>query len=86
MAAMEIGGSSNHLAKQVEANLLAMRDAFIARCEQAVRDGELPAHTDCSAVASMLLAMTRGIIVLNRGVEDADLLNSAVAGMIASLD
>jgi hypothetical protein len=47
-----------------------MRDLeslFRQRLDRAVRDGELPGNTDTLALASFLLAMTRGLAALHRG-------------------
>lgn len=85
MAAMEFGGSDSEAGKRVAANLEWMRDAFKRRCVRAVDDGELPKDTDTDAVAAMLLAMTRGVAVLNRGHSDPALVRQAVKGMMASL-
>ncbi len=85
MAAMEFGGRGSEAARRVEANLEWMRGAFRSRCARAVEDGQLPENTDADAVAAMLLAMTRGVAVLNRGHSDPAVVRQAVKGMMASL-
>ena len=86
MAAMELGGDGGAVARRVEANLEGLRQAFRQSCARAVEAGELPRDTDCDAIAAMLLAMTRGVAVLNRGHSDPDVVRDAVRGMISSLD
>lgn len=86
MAAMELGGDGSDLAHRVESGLEAMRNAFRQSCTRAVEAGELPQDTDCEAVAAMLLAMTRGVAVLDRGHSDPEVVRDAVRGMMASLD
>lgn len=85
MAAMEFGGGGGDAARRVEANLEWMRDAFRKRCARAVAEGQLSADTDANAMAAMLLAMTRGVAVLNRGHSDPRLVREAVKGMLAAL-
>ena len=85
MAAMEFGGADCEAARRVEANLDWMYDAFRRRCARAVAEGELPCETDADSVAAMLLAMTRGVAVLNRGHSDPELVRAAVRGLLASL-
>ncbi len=86
MAAMEFGGAEGEAAGRVEANLDWMHHAFRERCVRAIEDGQLPGDADAAAIAAMLLAMTRGIAVLNRGHSDPDLVRRAVSGMLAALD
>ncbi|MGI9464400.1 MAG: TetR family transcriptional regulator C-terminal domain-containing protein, partial [Aestuariivirgaceae bacterium] len=86
MAAMEIGGGTSLAAKRVKTNLETVRTAFADRCAQAVADGQVPADTDCEAFAAMLLAMTRGIAVLNRGHPDPEVVRAAKRGILATLD
>ncbi len=85
MAAMEFGGKGGEASKRAEVNLEAMRQAFHTRCRQAIKDGQLADDTDCEAVAAMLLAMTRGIAVLNRGHPDRQIVRTAIRGMLSGL-
>ncbi len=82
MAAMELGQSAGMSAGLVCANLEAQRDAFEARCRQAVADGELAADTDCGALAAMLVSISRGLAVLNRAEGNSALARQAVAGLL----
>ncbi len=86
MAAMEVGGGDSAAAIRIQNGLEQMRDAFVGRCQKAVSDGQLPRDTDAAAMGAMLLAMTRGIAVLNRGHPDHELGRAAVRGMLAALD
>ena len=86
MAAMELGGGNGPPAHLVETNLEAVRLAFRKRCARAVTDGQLPSDADCDALAAMLLAMTRGIAVLNRGHSDPSVVRAAVRGVLGSID
>lgn len=86
MAAMEFGSEDCEVGKRVEANLDWMRKAFADRCMRAIAEGQLPEDTDADAVAAMLLAMTRGVAVLNRGHSDPALVRQAVKGMMVSLE
>lgn len=86
MAAMEVGGGDSVAATRIQNGLEQMREAFVARCRRAVDDGQLPRDTDVQAMGAMILAMTRGIAVLNRGHPDPELGRAAVRGMLATLD
>ncbi len=86
MAAMEVGGGDSLAATRIQNGLEQMREAFVARCRKAVVDGQLPRDTDVQAMGAMILAMTRGIAVLNRGHPDPELGRAAVRGMLAALD
>ncbi|MEM7774312.1 MAG: TetR/AcrR family transcriptional regulator [Pseudomonadota bacterium] len=85
MAALEVGRRQGLAAKHVRKGLDSMRAVFESRCARAVRDGQLPRDTDCFALSTTMLALTRGIAVLNRGHPDAHLLTAAVDGFLASL-
>lgn len=89
MAALENGGALDTegsiapVQEAVEAGLETMNATFKARCDKAVETGELPVGTDTQALASMLLAMSRGIAVIGRGHSDIQMARQAVVGMLA---
>ena len=85
MAAMEVGTSDCPAADLLLAALDRQRGDFERRCARAVEDGELDPGIDTQAVAAMLLSMTRGIAVLNRGQGNAELARKAVQGMLGAL-
>ncbi|MEM7522755.1 MAG: TetR/AcrR family transcriptional regulator [Pseudomonadota bacterium] len=85
MAAMEAGGPGTTCGALAAESQDKARAAFTARAAQGVRDGDLPAGTDCAALGAMLLAQTRGLAVLNKGAGDAELAREAVRGLMASL-
>lgn len=85
MAAIEVGGGCSRPAELVTENLDSMRDAFEDRLARAKADGQLPPDTDCEAAAAALLAMTRGIAVLNRGYGDTATARVAVKCLLGSL-
>ena len=86
MAAMEFGASAGVVGRRVEAHLDWMHDAFRRRCARAIEDGQLPRDRDADSLAAMILAMTRGVAVLNRGHSDPALVRDAIKGMLAALD
>lgn len=69
-AALEIGGGHDTLGSRIKSQFENMRTAMKLRSDRAVADGELPAETDTEALASFLLAMTRGLAALHRGYDD----------------
>jgi TetR/AcrR family transcriptional regulator, transcriptional repressor for nem operon len=82
MAALEVGGHDGDLGHRVKLGLDIMHKAFSDRCRQAVFDGQVQETMDCEAMGAMLLAMTRGLAVLDRGQSDPALVRSAVQGML----
>jgi AcrR family transcriptional regulator len=82
MAALELGGTEGPVGKTIHSNLEITEAALRARCERAVRDGDLPEGTDCAALAALFLALARGLPALNRGFGD---LRSSVLAVQAML-
>ncbi|MEH6468329.1 MAG: TetR/AcrR family transcriptional regulator [Porticoccus sp.] len=82
MAIMEVGGADNRASDLVIELMERMRTRFEQRCKQAVNDRQLDANSDCAAMAAMILSMTRGIAVLNRGYGDMDIARQAIKGML----
>lgn len=85
MATMEVGGTDNRASDLVIELMERMRTRFEQRCKQAVNDGQLSANGDCAALAAMILSMTRGIAVLNRGYGDMDIARQAIKGMLYAI-
>ena len=70
MAALELGGSNGEIGRVILGNMEITEVALRARCDRAVRDGELPPDTDTEAVASLFLTVIHGLPALNRGLGD----------------
>ncbi|MBL4567935.1 MAG: TetR/AcrR family transcriptional regulator [Porticoccus sp.] len=85
LATMEVGGADNRASELVIKLRERMRTCFEQRCKQAVNDGQLDASSDCAALAAMILSMTRGIAVLNRGYGDLDIARQAINGMLSGM-
>lgn len=85
MATIEISGTNNRAFDLATEGMERMRTHFEQRCEQAVNDGQLDINSDCSALAAMILSMTRGIAVLNRGYGDVIIARQAVKGMLCGI-
>lgn len=62
-----------------------MRRQLELRCQQAVTDGQLPADTDCSALAAMILSMSRGVAVLHRGYGNLEVAKQAISSMLNAI-
>ena len=78
MAAMEEGGAGNEISQSVDREMAGLKRRLFLRFEQAVSDGQLPADTDSDALASLFLALTRGVAVLHRGSSDHASIASAL--------
>ncbi|MEO1000543.1 MAG: TetR/AcrR family transcriptional regulator [Pseudomonadota bacterium] len=83
MAAMETGAGVR--GSQVRAGLEAMEEAFLARCRRAAAEGELRPGWAPEPLAAMLLAMTRGVAVLNAGYGDTRAAEAAVEGLMTTV-
>ena len=82
MAIIEMSGADNRASNLVIEGMERMRTRFEQRCTQAVNDRQLSANSDCAALAAMILSMTRGIAVLNRGYGDMNIARQAIKGML----
>ena len=85
MAALELGGAQGPVGALIRANLQEWLSALRARCDRAVRDGELPPATDTEALASLFLAVMRGLPALNRGFGDLRSAALAVKALLQML-
>lgn len=85
MAALELGGAEGPVGALIRANLQEWLSALRARCDRAVRDGELPPDTDTEALASLFLAVMRGLPALNRGFGDLRSAALAVKALLQML-
>lgn len=85
MAALEMGGSDKYAAKVVNQGMEYVRSHFEKRCLQGIVDQQLAADSDCLALSAMLLAMTRGIAVLNRGYNNSDMARKSITAMLKTL-
>ena len=85
MAALELGGTDGAIGMIIRANLQQWATALRARCDRAARDGELPPDTDTEALASLFLAVMRGLPALNRGLGDLSASALAVKALLQML-
>ncbi|AWF82879.1 TetR family transcriptional regulator [Microbulbifer sp. A4B17] len=67
MAAMELGASEGFLADLVAKGTNDMLGRIEARMQKAIDDGQLQAGVDCAALAAMVMAVSRGVVALNKG-------------------
>ena len=86
MAAMEKGGSDSDVSRAVAGELGSLKQQLLKRFEQAVKDGQLPDRTDCETLASLILAVTRGVAVIHRGSGDETTISNALNGVLALLE
>jgi TetR/AcrR family transcriptional repressor of nem operon len=85
MAALELGGTEGAVGAIIRANLQLWAGALRARCDRAVREGELPPNTDTEALASLFLAVMRGLPALNRGFGELSSCALAVKALLQML-
>ena len=84
-AALELGGREAAASQRIADQMVRTERAFERRCRQAVRDGELPTGTDTCGLASLFLAMTRGLAALHRGYGDTKSVERARHAMMQVL-
>jgi AcrR family transcriptional regulator len=85
MAALELGGTEGPIGTLIRTDLQKWLSALRARCDRAVRDGELPPGTDTEALASLFLAVMRGLPALDRGFGDLRSAALAVKALLQML-
>ena len=84
-AALELGGREAASSQRIADQMARTERAFERRFRQAVRDGELPTNTDTRGLASLVLAMTRGLAALHRGYGDTKSVERARRAMMQVL-
>ncbi len=84
-AALEFGAGHKSQGERVKGQLQRAEAALLERCKKAMTDGDLPLETDCEAVASFLLAMTRGLAAIQRGYGNVEAVLRAKHAMIEML-
>ncbi|WP_299493247.1 TetR/AcrR family transcriptional regulator [uncultured Shewanella sp.] len=72
MGALEMGDKNNIVSGLISNGLEEMLVYIEQRCLKAIEDKQLDAKMDCSELAAMILAVTRGVVVLNMGTGNAN--------------
>ncbi|TQV89531.1 TetR/AcrR family transcriptional regulator [Aliikangiella coralliicola] len=72
MAALEMGSSDSFVADFIDKGLKEMLGKIEQRLAQGVKDGQLVAGTDCKALAAMIVAVSRGAIVIHLGTRGSE--------------
>lgn len=67
LAAIEMGGKDGLFTDVISTGLEDMISGVEKRCKIALKDNQLKAGTDCRSLASMIIAVSRGVIILNMG-------------------
>jgi AcrR family transcriptional regulator len=84
-AAVELGGDHDDAGPRIREQMRELETLFRKRLQRAVAEGELPRTTDVSSLASLLLAMTRGLAALHRGYADVRAVRRAKQAMMQLL-
>lgn len=71
MAALEMGGREDFLGEIISKGLHEMLESLELRLKRAQEERQLSADRNCQSLAAMILAVTRGVIVLNMGTGSA---------------
>jgi AcrR family transcriptional regulator len=85
-AALELGGRDVTVGDRIRDQMRDLERLFRQRLDQAVGDAELPEDADTAALASLLLAMTRGLAALHRGYGDLRAVGRAKRAMMQLLE
>lgn len=85
-AAVELGGDHEDAGAGIREQMQELETLFRQRLQRAVAEGELPRTTDVSSLASLLLAMTRGLAALHRGFGDVRAVRRAKQAMMQLLE
>lgn len=84
-AAVELGGDHEDAGPGIRGQMRELESVFRQRLQRAVAEGELPRTTDTASLASLLLAMTRGLAALHRGYGDVRAVRRAKQAMMQIL-
>lgn len=71
MGALEMGSKGNIISELILNGLEEMLMIIEQRCLKAIDDGQLDAKYDCNELAAMIVAVCRGVVVLNMGTASA---------------
>lgn len=85
LASLELGGIESKIAAELERGILKMVDRVHQRCKRAVEAGELPENSDCKAIAAMVIANTRGVVVLSMATRQPELGRAANAALVEAI-
>lgn len=85
IAAMETVSETDAVAVRLTANLEAMRERLEARFQQAIDEGALGADAAPAELASMTIALSRGIAVLDRTPGGEPIARRAIEGFVAAI-
>ena len=86
MAGMEEVAAGGKVGRRVAQCIESLFAALRGRCEQAKEEGELPPEADCDQVAALLVALARGIAVLDRSEGGKEGARLALSGALAAID
>ena len=84
-AALELGGEHDAAGPCIRDQMRDLENLFRRRLDRAVQDGELLGDTDTLSLASLLLALTRGLAALHRGYGDVRAVTRARRAMMQIL-
>ncbi len=84
-AALELGGDHEAAGPGIRHQMQELETLFRQRLDRAVREGELPRATDTLSLASLLLAMTRGLAAMHRGYGNVRAVKRAKRGLMQIL-
>ena len=86
IAAMETVSEGDVVAERLAAGLDAMRRRLVERFSQAIDDGELAASANAEHLASMTIAVSRGVAVLDRTPGADAVARQAIVAFIATIE
>lgn len=86
MAALEMNETSQDISQLVAKGIEDTLEALTARLTQGIADKQLPANTDAPALAAMIVAVSRGVIVLNMGTGNSQAGHQAYQQLLTQLD
>ncbi len=72
MAALEMGGTDGAPAVEVQTGLDEMLEAIQGRVKQAIDEGEIDNQANAYGLATTILAVTRGVVVISKGTGTFD--------------
>lgn len=79
-ASTELGTSDPEVSQIILQAMQRVEEAFRRTFEQAVEEGELPAHADPLALARLVMATGQGLMVIAQSNPDPEVISQAIEG------
>ncbi len=85
LAALEMGSQNTQASQSIQTGLNDMLLRIEQRCQQAIKEGQLSVDWDSAELAAMIVAVSRGVVVLNMGTGNRKSGNKAYQCLLSQI-